>query len=229
MRTLKGFLKAVVLLGLFAALFFFRDEATNFFLSIRGSAQGLVHSVDYRAFTALETENASLKQELAKRAAPAPKAPANLLAAHVYSRYPFNDKNLIVIDKGSADGVTEGMPVLAANNLLLGRVRSVSRMQSEVITIFDPLWKTSASLGKAHVKTVLQGANTPRAELIPKDATITIGDAVVNSAKEYPLGLLVGTVHDVTQDEKKVWQIATLDVPYAIEDLDTVFVMTNFK
>ena len=229
MKTFKGFFKAFILIACFIAIFFFRSEATGAFLAARGFVEGLFNSTNYRTLTTLKTENASLKKQLEKFSAVEKKDGSQFLEARVYSRYPFNDKNVIVIDKGFADGIAEGMPVLAAKNILLGRVKGVQRFQSEVITIFDPDWKTSASIGTTHIKTVLNGANTPHAELIPKDAPVAAGDEIVNSAQEFPLGLLIGTIKSVTLDEKKVWQIADIDVPYAIEDIDSVLVMTNFK
>ncbi len=229
MKTFKGFFKAFILIACFIAIFFFRNEATGIFLATRGFFEGVLNSVNYRTIADLKTENVSLKKEIERFSAVEKKDNSQFLEAHVYSRYPFNDKNVIVIDKGFADGITEGMPVLAKKNVLLGRVKSVQRFQSEVMTIFDPDWKTSASIGNAHIKTVLNGANTPHAELIPKDAAVAAGDAVTNSAQEFPLGLFVGTVKSVTLDEKKVWQIADIEVPYAIEDIDSVLVMTNFK
>ncbi len=229
MKTFKGFFKAFILIACFIAIFFFRNEATGAFLSVRGFVEGLFNSANYRTLADLKIENASLKKELEKFSVAEKKDSSQFLEARVYSRYPFNDKNVIVIDKGFADGVTEGMPVLAKKDVLLGRVKSVQRFQSEVMTIFDPDWKTSASIGNAHIKTVLNGANTPRAELIPKDAAVAAGDEVVNSAQEFPLGLFMGTVKSVTLDEKKVWQIADIEVPYAIEDIDSVLIMTNFK
>lgn len=229
MKTFKGFFKAFILIACFIAIFFFRNEATGAFLAGRGFVEGLFSSANYRTLADLKTENASLKKELEKFSVVEKKDSSQFLEAHVYSRYPFNDKNVIVIDKGFADGVTEGMPVLVQKNVLLGKVKGVQRFQSEVITIFDPDWKTSASIGNGHIKTVLNGANTPHAELIPKDATVAAGDEVVNSAQDFPLGLLVGTIKSVALDEKKVWQIADIEVPYAIEDIDSVLVMTNFK
>jgi cell shape-determining protein MreC len=134
-----------------------------------------------------------------------------------------------VVDKGASDGVTEGMPVLVKKNILLGKVKSVRQFQSEVVTIFDPDWKSSVSIGSGHVKAVLRGANMLRAELIPKDANLKLGDEVQNIAQELPIGLSVGTVSATSTDEKKVWQLATIDAPFSIEDIDSVLIMTNFK
>jgi len=229
MKTLKGFFKAFVLIAIFVAIFFFRNEATGALSGVRGFFASFFHSADYRTFADMKTENISLKKELEKLRALEEKDKSQLLEARVYSRYPFSDKNIVVVDKGASDGVTEGMPVLVKKNILLGKVKSVRQFQSEVVTIFDPDWKSSVSIGSGHVKAVLRGANMLRAELIPKDANLKLGDEVQNIAQELPIGLSVGTVSATSTDEKKVWQLATIDAPFSIEDIDSVLIMTNFK
>lgn len=229
MKTFKGLFKAFVLIVFFVALFFFRSEVTNAFAGVRGFFVSFFHSADYRTFANIKAENISLKQEVEKLHTAQTQDPSQFLEARVYSRYPFSNKNIIVVDKGNADGVTEGMPVLEKKNILLGKVTSVRKFQSEITTIFDPVWKSSVSIGSERVKAVFYGANTPRAELIPKDANIKVGDEVKNITSEFPMGLLIGTVSATTTDEKKVWQIANIEAPFAIEDMDTVLIMTNFK
>lgn len=229
MKTLKGFFKAFILIALFVVLFFFRNQATGVFAGVRGFVTSFFHSADYRTFADMKTENISLKKELEKLKALETKDKSQFLEARVYSHYPFSDKNIIVVDKGAVDGVSEGMPVLVKKNVLLGKVKSVRQFQSEVETIFDPSWKSSVSIGGGHVKAVLHGANTLSAELIPKDASLKLGDEVQNIAPELPIGLSVGVVSATSTDEKKVWQIATIDASFAIEDIDSVLIMTNFK
>lgn len=229
MKTFKGFFKAFILIALFVVLFFFRNGATRALSGVRGFFESFFHSADYRTFADMKLENISLKKELERLGALEAKDKTKLLSARVYSRYPFSDKNIIVIDKGAVDGITEGMPVLAKQNILLGKVKSVRQFQSEVVTVFDAGWKSSVSIGTNRIKAVLYGANVPRAELIPKDAVIKIGDEVQNIAQELPIGLLMGTVNATTTDEKKVWQMADLETPFSMDDIDEVFIMTNFK
>lgn len=228
MKTLRGLLATAVLIGAFILFLLYRSSVANAFWGARGAMEGLWGSAyNYRAFKTLQLENESLKSAPTvknTRAAPADKA----LEAQVYSHYPFNDKNALIIDKGAQDGVRPGMPVLAAQGVLLGRVTSVKDRMSEVITIFDPAWKSSVVVGEHRVKAVLQGANNPRLELIPKDAVIKEGDEIKNVSPEYPMGLRMGTIGAARLDEKKVWQIADISVAFSVEELDTVLVVTNF-
>ncbi len=228
MKTFKGFLTTATILCIVAALFFYREAATNALWGARGMLEGVLGSgYNFKSWNALKTENESLRAQLEGQQFARAAAADTLLEAQVYSHYPFNDKNALMIDKGAGDGVKVGMPVLAARGVLLGRVSAVKERVSEVITIFDPAWKSSAVVGDG-VKAVLQGANDPRLELIPKASAIKEGDDIRNISPEYPMGLHVGVVGSAHLDEKKVWQVADITIAYNVEDLASVYVVTNF-
>lgn len=228
MKTLKGLLATAVCVGVFILFLLYRSSVANVLWEVRGIAEGLWGAAyNYRAFNDLKLENESLKSELLKKN-PIGAQTDKYLDAQVYSHYPFNDKNALIIDKGSLDGVKTGMPVLAARGVLLGRITAVKERVSEVMTIFDPAWKSSVVVGERRTKAVLQGANNPRLELIPKDAVLKEGDAITNISPEYPIALRIGAVGAARLDEKKVWQIADVEVAFGIEDVDSVLVVTNF-
>lgn len=229
MRTAKSAYKVfLVILGI-AVLFFLRTYIIGAAVRVRGTVQNIFSPYDVKMVDALRTENASLRNELQKAEKSAGSERGTFVEAYLYSRYPFNDKMRIVIDKGSADGIEAGMPVFIEKNVLIGKVRSVRNFQSEVITIFDPEWKSSILVGESKTKAVLQGANEPRAELIPKDAKVEPGDEVTNIDEDFPLGVSLGTVQSVGEDTKKVWKVAPLILTYTFDEAEKVYVMTNFK
>ena len=228
MKTLRGLLATAVLIGVFILFFLYRNSVANAFWGARGVVEGLLGSAySYRAFNDLKLENESLKSELLRKNTDSAVVD-KYLESRVYSHYPFNDKNALIIDKGALDGVKVGMPVLAARGVLLGRIANVKDRVSEVITIFDPEWKSSVVVGEHRIKAVLQGANNPRLELIPKDAVIKEGDSVTNISPEYPILLRIGSIGAARLDEKKVWQIADVELAFSIEDIDSVLLVTNF-
>ncbi|MFA6365224.1 MAG: rod shape-determining protein MreC [Candidatus Paceibacterota bacterium] len=230
MKTFKGLLRAIFLVICFVILIFFRKEASDFFSYSRNFIAHFFDSAySYQVVNDLTLENASLKRELAALQTVSPDKKGDFsVSVEVYSRYPFNDKSSLVINKGTADGIAVGMPVLAAKNILLGRIKAVRTTQSEVETIFSADWKTSAFVGAGRVKAVVQGGIPPHLELIPKDALLVEGDSATNSAPEFPLGLLIGTVTTVRDDEKKVWHASDIATPYQIEELRSVLVLTHF-
>ncbi len=231
MKTAKGIIRALILLACFVVFFFFRGEASRSFSYLHDLALSVFDpGYSYAALREERLKNASLAEELRGLKNPAPfRVSATVLSARVYSRYPFSDKNRIAIDKGFEDGITEGMPVLAEQGVLLGRVSAVRRVQSEVETIADPAWKTSVAVGEARVRAVLEGGVPPRIGLIPKEAAIREGDPVTNIDPDFPMGLLIGTARAAGDDAKKVWLAADVELPYRIDDLQSVFVMTHFR
>lgn len=148
--------------------------------------------------------------------------------AHIYSRYPFNNRASLILDLGSDAGIQPGMPVLAGEGVLLGRVKTVRQMQSEVETIFSSAWKSSVGIGDKKVKAVLSGGTTPMLEFIAKEEKLKEGDRVFNLSPELPLNLYIGTLSNVVGVSYDVWQKGELNTLYEPENLDTALVVVNF-
>lgn len=150
------------------------------------------------------------------------------LEASLYSRYPFNDKEILVIDAGSDDGIKEGMPVFLRENVLLGKISSTKKTQSEVETIFNSAWRSSVFIGSKKIKAVLHGGKSPILELVPKGTVLERGDLVVNSSPDFPLGAYIGTVLNIYNDGSDLWFTADVDIGYSIQDAENVFVAADF-
>jgi len=230
MKTTRVLFQGLFLVIVVIALIFFQQEIKDFIIGLKDITYGVFgRDYDIKKIQDIESENISLKRQvevLSLRLGE--KDSAGVLPAFVYSSYPFNDKVRVIIDKGSNDGVDVGMPVLFKKNIILGKIVSVRKNQSEVQTIFDPTWKTSVVIGTSSVRAVLSGGNVPEIEFIPKEAIIHSGDEVLNSASEFPMRALVGNIASVQEDEKKLWQIATIEVPFSLENVDSVLVLTQF-
>lgn len=148
--------------------------------------------------------------------------------AEVYSRYPFNEHSSVIINAGSADGIAAGMPVFLDGGILVGRVARVMRTESELLTVFDPSWKTSVTIGEDGVKALLVGGSPPRLELISKNASVGEGDLVSNVSPDFPLHAACGTLSAVQTNDHALWIEGNLTVPYALEDATSVLVLVNF-
>lgn len=187
-------------------------------------------SFNYEAFQNLKLENKSLQAELdsiqPKNSTAAGRY--SYIVAQVYSRYPFNNLGTVIIDKGSLDGLSVNQPVLAANDIILGEIKKVSRTQSEVETVFDPSWRESVKIGVNGGEALLVGGLNPHLELIAKNATVNIGDSVTNLSPDFPLGYLLGSVKDAARDQMGNWQNAAIVLPYGLDALNQIFVVSNF-
>jgi len=186
--------------------------------------------------TQLRLENEGLRQEVADLQDKISSSSQPYLSAEVYSRYPFSDNQILVLDSGSKNGLKVGMPVLAAENHLLGEIISVKSGTSEVRTIFSPDWKSSVRIGpkglpadKADVEAVFAGGSSPLLQLIPADAQINVGDSVFSASPDLPLDLFIGQISKIIPQSASSLQQAQIQVDYDPEQLRKVFIISDYE
>jgi len=126
------------------------------------------------------------------------------LGARIIGR-PLNAWEAVVtIDRGGADGVEPGMPVLTAHGLL-GKVIETAERSSRVRLITDQQSGVAAMLQSSRADGVVSGSidGGLSMEYVSREATVTVGDAVLSSGLGgiYPRGLFIGEVADVQQAE----------------------------
>lgn len=209
-----------------------RSALTGIFFRAQLLRENVLRKIsDEKDIQALRLENETLKTRLAELERRTPSIKKDRFAyvsARVYSRYPFNDMSEIVIDKGTDEGMVIGMPVAMEENILLGKIVSVKRTQSGVQTIFDPRWRSSVGVGNTGAKAVLKGGTLPTLEFLPADASVAVGEKVINISPEFPLSFLVGTIMDMEKTNDGSWLRARVRSPGALQTADTVFVIANF-
>lgn len=181
----------------------------------------------------LEAENSRLRAELAAReSAPAPgTAPfREYLSAVVYSRYPWIQKNELVVGVGVRENVKEGDAVLFAEDKewLIGKIKGVFGDASVVQTIFDNEWQSAVRVGVSGAEALLLGGSVPMLTLIDKGAALEPGDVVISVSPEFPHALPIGTVRTISLSRDKLFQEATLSVPYAPQRIQAVLVRKDF-
>ena len=188
-----------------------------------------------QALTELRLKNQGLEQEIKDLKNKLNLTSQPYLSARVYSRYPFNDNQTLIIDVGSKDGVKVGWPVLAAEHYLLGKIAKVKATTSEVITIFSPDWKSGVKIGQtglpaqAGIEAVLIGGRPPRLDLIPADAKINLDDEVLSVSPNLPLNLLVGKISEINSQPTVSLQQAKMRTDYDPNQLDKVLIITDYE
>jgi cell shape-determining protein MreC len=159
----------------------------------------------------LKKENLILKAELAKLSNLnnflAQTSKRKIKPAFVYSYYPFNLKNEILINLGEKDELTlEEAVVLPPqtqdqtqdlNFVLLGKIKKIYKNFSLVQTIFDPDFKLAVKIGQSQSDALLVGGPKPKLNLISKDAGINIGDIIYSAQSNLPYGLVVGEIKEI--------------------------------
>ncbi|MFH0806765.1 MAG: rod shape-determining protein MreC [Candidatus Brennerbacteria bacterium] len=183
----------------------------------------------YGELSRLRTEVEALRAERAVLIeAGIPPFSADLRKAPVYSRYPYGAEGLLTIALGAHDGIKEGFPVFATPGTLLGRVTRVEQTRSEVMTIFNPAWRSSVRFGTSDVKALLEGGESPRLTLIPRGKELAEHTRVVSVDPTFPFGLFIGTSGAVQEETAEPWRTAAFEAPYRESDLEEVLVLVNF-
>ncbi|MDP3956384.1 MAG: rod shape-determining protein MreC [bacterium] len=217
-------LGGVFFLAFMAGLFWWGD----FFLPLRQAL--LPYASRTSQLETLQSENIALRVELERftslKEQVSHVVPGTLLA-EVYSRYPFNNKNELLIAVGAADGIKPKMAV-TVNGLLVGRVEEVKDHLSLVKTIFDANLQLAVKVGDKGVNGLFKGGLSPEVSLIPKEAGVRPGSGVFSANTDLPYGLPLGEVAAIRDEPGEIWQTALLKISYDLENIKIVSIITNF-
>ena len=159
------------------------------------------------------------------------------VGARVISNGSGNWYENFIINKGSSDGITENMNVLADNGLV-GIVTDVGRNYAKVQSIISDGSSVSAMSTTSSDNCVVQGNSETMnrdgnidVAYISKDATMKAGDELVTSniSSRYLPGLRIGTVSDITMDSSNLTQSAKVTPVVDFQHIDEVLVITQLK
>ena len=177
----------------------------------------------------LAEQNEQLKVEVATYATIAsqlPQDPPHYIRAMVYSRYPFNFKNEMVVNAGYADGVATGTAVIY-QGMLIGKVTELYPHEALVETIFDSGFEMPVRMGKAGYDGLFRGGAYPVIGSIAKSAKVAAGDVIYTAASGLPYGVPVGEVSATSTSGDSLFTEATLSFPYDINDVQTVLIQAQ--
>lgn len=176
----------------------------------------------------LERQNVDLVAQLGyQRAHPEQK----LLPANVIARDPTDLVHAITIDRGTSDGVAEGMSVVTPAGLV-GRVLQAGPLSAKVLLITDS--KSSASgvvvVGRAQGMVYGRRQRQITMRYIDQMEKIEVGQWVVTSTLGggFPPGIPIGRIVFVRQRDVEPFQEATLEPAVDFGKMDAVTVVTSF-
>jgi len=175
----------------------------------------------------LSAENDALKAQLAELqvvSSQLPTSSVGVVRAMVYSRYPMNFRNELLVSAGSDSGVTTGAAVVF-QGMLIGQVRTVFKEESLVQTIFDDSLKMPVRIGSAGTNGLLQGGSYPIVTSVANTATVVPGDIVYSAAAGIPYALPIAQVVATSTSPDSLFQQTTLLFPYDINNVETVLIM----
>lgn len=136
----------------------------------------------------------------------------------------------LVVDRGSADGLLEGMPVLSAGGVV-GRLVKVAPSSSRVLLLTDHASAISAVVQRSRARGVVRGAGGGRCslEFTVKDEDVKVGDTVISSGigGVFPQGLPIGEVTMVKKGEYGVFQTIEVRPTVDIGKLEEMLVLVR--
>jgi rod shape-determining protein MreC len=154
------------------------------------------------------------------------------VVAEVISYDPNALFKAIIINKGTRDGVSPGMPVVTEQGLV-GRVIDVTSNASRVLLVIDPSSYVSARLQTTRAQGSVQGQLTGNLEMImiPLDAEVQEGDIVITSGLggNFPADIPIGQVTSKRQFEFELNQVAQIRSLINFDTLEFVLVVTSFE
>jgi rod shape-determining protein MreC len=152
----------------------------------------------------------------------------------------LDDEDILSINKGSADGVSEGMPVISQQNVLFGKVFKVYKNFSKIMLVSNKnsiinvkIQQSQDNNPSPEIDGVVKGNGGLSAylDLIPISSNINLQDILVTSAieKSFPKDLLVAKITQIQKNDQKPFQSASVQLFFDVKTMDNLFVITNYK
>lgn len=142
-----------------------------------------------------------------------------------------------VIDKGSEDGLSVDMNVLADGGLV-GRITYIGRHWSRVQAVIDDNSNVSATVLSSQKNLIVSGNLTlyeegtiSFSELADSDDLVKVGDSVVTSniSDKYLPGILIGYISEIQTDSNNLTKSGRITPAVDFSRLDTVLVIQKLK
>ena len=151
-----------------------------------------------------------------------------VIGARVIAYDPTLWSRSAIINQGKAQGVKEGLPVLAPQGIV-GRIVGVYPEYSKVMLIVDRKSSADAMVQRTRVRGMLKGKGGNRCslEFVPKSADVQVGDLVLASglAGLYPKGLVFGKVTAANKKNPGVFQEIEVSPNVDLSTLEEVLVV----
>ncbi|MDD5433472.1 MAG: rod shape-determining protein MreC [Candidatus Pacebacteria bacterium] len=143
----------------------------------------------------------------------------------------------ILIDKGAKDGIALGMPVVSANSVLMGKVKSVSANFSQVALITAKDFSFDIEVGNEDPQTETlalakgQGNLKLGLDFVDKNQIVQANSLVFTAplGGNFPEHILVGIVESIQNNPAQAFQAGQIK-PYFTDHLtQEVFIIKNFQ
>lgn len=150
-------------------------------------------------YLAVREENGRLRALLGSRE----RLGRDVLVAEIVGVLPGADRHQVMIDKGTADGIREGLAVIDEYGMV-GQVVEIARSSARVLLVSDVSHALPVQVVRNNLRGIVVGSgqlDELQLDYVPDSADIREGDVLVSSglAGRFPSGYPVATVSAVTR------------------------------
>lgn len=136
----------------------------------------------------------------------------------------------IVIDKGSRDGLREGLAIVSETGVIIGKIIEVEDRSSRVCLINNNFCKMAVSLSNSTQSIGLAEGDlglSIKVNFVSQNEVVNVGDRILTSGleRDIPRGLAVGKINYVNQEVNDVWQNINAEALFSINNLSIVAVI----
>lgn len=179
-------------------------------------SEALLLEAQVQQMAALRAENVRLRALLNSSAL----LQDDVLVAELVGVSPDPARHLVVLDKGSRDGVFNGQPLIDANGLM-GQVVEVAPNSARVLLITDATHALPVQVNRNGVRAIAEGiGRLDRLELrhVASTEDIAVGDLLVSSGLggRFPAGYPVATVTELEIDPGQAFARVTAEPSAAL-------------
>jgi rod shape-determining protein MreC len=151
-----------------------------------------------------------------------------LVAALVVGKDPTPWFQTILVDKGRADGVQVGLPVVNPDGIVGLTVEATNHF-AKVMLITDPNSAVDAIVQKTRARGIIKGGSSGYCGLhyALSKHDISVGDVIISSGMDgvFPKGLLIGEVKSVVKPKAAIFQDVIVTPYVDFERLEEVSIV----
>jgi rod shape-determining protein MreC len=152
-----------------------------------------------------------------------------MIAARVVGKDPSPWFQTIMVDKGTADGVQRGEPVINPEGIV-GLVVDVTAHYAKVMLITDPNSAVDAIIQESRARGIVKGGMSGYCMLnfVLRKHNVRKGQVVISSGMDgvFPKGLPIGKVSAIVKEEAGIFQDVTIEPYVDFERLEEVLIVS---
>lgn len=168
----------------------------------------------FLGYEILQKENDELKSALARP------DKNDFIFAYVDSRPPQSPYDILVIDRGTENGIKNGMQVFAYDNILIGYVSEVFGNSSKIKLVSFPGEETNAILFSLNNQVIVIGKGGGNFEIkMPKSVEVNTGEKVVTLGAN---PTLLGMIDKIEINPSDPFQKLYFRFPFNLQELKYV-------